>query len=755
MISSMILLDSKQRQDIIKKFVDAILNELPRVPSTLHDYPQSRKLFQGRFQILLKCYSDQVKADAGRGARKQATKQIRFLRRDITRHFEQTIKVNGVNLKSQRIYPIIVKQAEQINLSEKTWAQKVDDWKVLLASEDPVYQKADNDLYDTKLPSSHIEAFSIADRGSLSCPGSLYEFIDTDSSSESEVIEIVHTTSGEDRDIYEFLTTHQAFQVLLVQLQGLVERYYGNQMVVVQNRVLDSLRSPLTKDNPNSGSHSAMFCLDWDVLAFLQEQYPAGLAQDLGSVLTITGQASDAYMSTIRNYLEYAWPQCPLALLEALQGAITKYAEEETSRSIFFSLPKSGIIVSILEKSILVTGSEDFVVTMAQQIAWFVSACQASPTGLGTSYVSINESASRFGLPLRTFIVSAEIEFLTTDDPGSCWNEVVGRSTIATGFPIPERLHSDKGLEVQLEVMAGLGGVTVATEFDGGYLLKARSIAFVPVERKGNSVQWHLVKTDAKRIMYRDIAEICPVRLLVDVLDQESLTSTRAFLGWCSGSINTLGTNIANYSGVGFSNANKPSGRVVALTGISVGFSHIVTGQASFAFGQHNGPYTASAPYWYLDVLEAAKDIHVIIQDMEQRRAWQTDGERAILHMILHNQAMNLQEIKGKLVELQKADSRSPSSVRAAMIQNANTVVMNDLHMDKREVSDKLFRDLVGDMYTRLEGLEGNAEKVTLAGIELKLDWRRRVQGFEYKDLVQKKHKMFIKRAELRKTCGQ
>jgi hypothetical protein len=216
-----------------------------------------------------------------------------------------------------------------------------------------------------------------------------------------------------------------------------------------------------------------------------------------------------------------------------------------------------------------------------------------------------------------------------------------------------------------------------------------------------------------------------------------------------------LGTNFASYHTIGFSKANNPSKRVVALSGVSVGFGHIGTGQANFTFGKHSGSYTADKPNYYSDVLDDAKQIHVILQDTEHRRAWQTDGERAILNLILHRHAKGAYTIENKAIELVPADSKVSSSVRSAMLQNANFVVTQDYHMEKREIHTKLFKDVVGDLYARLEGLEANAETVELAGIELKLDGRRRIQGYEYMDLVQKKRKMLIKEAELRKTCGQ
>lgn len=186
-------------------------------------------------------------------------------------------------------------------------------------------------------------------------------------------------------------------------------------------------------------------------------------------------------------------------------------------------------------------GSEDFIVAMGQQIAWLVSACQVSPTGLGYSHVRFLEDESKIGLPLLTFKVSSEVLPIEPKEPGGCWNEVLGNSAIVTGFPIPERENSQHGLELPLEVMAELGEVPMATNFNGGYLLKARTLAFVPVGRKDNSVQWHMVRKGGTRLQLQDILDLCPERLLIESLDEDSMLSTRAILGWCSKSTNILG----------------------------------------------------------------------------------------------------------------------------------------------------------------------------------------------------------------------
>lgn len=197
--------------------------------------------------------------------------------------------------------------------------------------------------------------------------------------------------------------------------------------------------------------------------------------------------------------------------------------------------------MNISGQSLYVKGCTDFIVAVAQQLSWLVAACRESSVGLDYSHISFNEDKAWFQPSLRTFRISCETSLLEPSQTGSCWNSVVGSASVASGFPIPSRSNNEKGLEIPLEIMAALGGVPLVTKYKGGYLLKSRTIAFIPVERIGSSVQWHLVEKMPGRLEYEDIAELCPFRLLTNVFNEQDLLSTRAFLGWCPEATNNLG----------------------------------------------------------------------------------------------------------------------------------------------------------------------------------------------------------------------
>lgn len=200
----------------------------------------------------------------------------------------------------------------------------------------------------------------------------------------------------------------------------------------------------------------------------------------------------------------------------------------------------------------------------------------------------------------------------------------------------------------------------------------------------------------------------------------------------------------------------KPlSKNVLKLTGGSVGFTKIATASAHFSIGRKDGTYHAQHSEFYEDLLDDARQTHVILQDMTQRRAWHTDGQRFILHAILNRHSLKPYRVDCKLVKFDSAVCDQPDSVFGSMVQNRDLILRRDQHLDKEDVQVKLFRDEVRELYQMLEGLQAETENVFEAGIELKLSWEQQVQGWNYMEFLQRKPRMKVHETGLRKTCGQ
>lgn len=181
--------------------------------------------------------------------------------------------------------------------------------------------------------------------------------------------------------------------------------------------------------------------------------------------------------------------------------------------------------------------------TIAQQLAWLGAVCRVSVGQLAFCYTTMSEIDDSGGeFPGAVFSITYDVSLAGLEASESCWHNLVGNSVIAVGFPTPERTNGEIGLQVSLELMGALAKIPLATRFCGGYVLKGRSIMLVPVEKKGASVQWHLIRNrGGSRMHFRDLHRSCPNRLLFEAFDETDLSSADCFLGWCPDSANFLG----------------------------------------------------------------------------------------------------------------------------------------------------------------------------------------------------------------------
>ena len=321
-------LSAVQKEEVIAQFSTALLKHISTKGTLSSATQTSNAKFHQQFQNLLKSYSETVK-NTNERTKRRASKAIRALRRDISRRCEEALCGTGSSLKDSRIYPNLIKEAAKVNPPEKTLLEKVDDWicdlnpEMLLPCQDGV-----TGLSRSIISSASLGNMSPTEAASISG-------VDVDDSSDSQsMLGGVHSLGVESRDIYSYFTTHPAFSDLINGLQKLVERHYCNQMDLIHHRVLLRLRRPVPSSHHTSTDCQAIFQVDWDVLSFLRSQYDTGIAQDLGMVITITGQTVNAQLSTVYSYLEQTWSVHTLTLLRAIQFAI-RQSEEPSSTGIY------------------------------------------------------------------------------------------------------------------------------------------------------------------------------------------------------------------------------------------------------------------------------------------------------------------------------------------------------------------------------------------------------------------------------------
>lgn len=347
------------------------------------------------------------------------------------------------------------------------------------------------------------------------------------------------------------------------------------------------------------------------------------------------------------------------------------------------------------------------------------------------------------------------VKFETFDLPEeeqSCWLPIFTNPVIARGFPTPERMKGEQGLEVPLEIMAALSGARHVTEFEGGLVLKGFSVMLVPAKRHKQSIQWHLLRySDDDRMPYRQLRTECLKRALLEEVDCESLRDTRAFLGWWKLSETHLGTRGAAYDNIDWSPAGEAK-RPARLSGANLGFQTMITGQLNFILGAKDGRLHFSQKGPFQRIVQCAEKTPVVLYDLEDHRAWFVPALDVILHIVQtrhHSAPYTTNEEK---VELTPVD---PKSGRGAA---AEAVAANEMRkLYERDVAagkDYYYKDAILDIWSQMERLMEKDDSIEACrGLALHGTMQNKIHGWEYMSLVNEKN-YWRKEATIAKSSG-
>lgn len=196
-----------------------------------------------------------------------------------------------------------------------------------------------------------------------------------------------------------------------------------------------------------------------------------------------------------------------------------------------FMLEVYGVSVSVAE--------------MGELISWLGAALRTSTRHSGLVYCLPNvRHIDPITTPLKNFELSPssaqviyeigyEMEPVPQTLPaanGQCWHDVFGNPVVVRGYPIPQRLERNTGLEISLNIMAGLARTRRVNRFKEKVYIKGFSTMLVPTKKNTDIICWHLIyNRNGEHISYLD-----------DDQDQEQyigqldLENYRHVLGWCS-----------------------------------------------------------------------------------------------------------------------------------------------------------------------------------------------------------------------------
>ncbi|RYP68153.1 hypothetical protein DL770_008488 [Monosporascus sp. CRB-9-2] len=486
-------------------------------------------------------------------------------------------------------------------------------------------------------------------------------------------------------EIMDYFTKQSAFDDLIHETERLFERYHGQKMDLIRQRTSLALR----RHPGENQKFFAHFSVDWILAEFLINNYDAGVGQKLDRILAATGGSETARMCTVGEYMAWCWPSYSTQLLHIIETALCSGNSEQKwyhtcvpgatgvresdgawkANSSPLDAPVSQYIaVDSTLRRFEVEGTEDFVISTAQQLSWLAAVCQEKSKTLTHAYVGFSQVAS---LPTIGFEIDVKLETPSTLESGSCWNKVVGPAVVVNGFPLPERQPEDRGLEVSISVMASLAGTA---DFE--------------------------------------------------------------------------------YEAIQYSKANIQSRRP-QLDKVTAGFTQWAQITGEFSLGKKDGFRRSNELDDYEMLLDNAKSTHVLLHDTTHRRAYQTNVEELIHHIIHHRKKLDPSRKKNDL-EFADVDRRARAT-RQVMHNNAEKVLFTRPQISGSALKERRFKEEVKLLYSTLDGLWAQVYECESKSLKLGLPFKQTTStsGWEYMDVVGNCRRMSPKTIELRKTCGR
>jgi hypothetical protein len=386
--------------------------------------------------------------------------------------------------------------------------------------------------------------------------------------------------------------------------------------------------------------------------------------------------------------------------------------------------------------------SRDSIVELAQQLAWLGSALSASPFGDQVAYAKPSLTMSSTTEAVMTY----EHSHLHETEQ-ACWLPLFRGAVIASGFPIVER-GNETGLEIPLNLLAGIGGVQHAVEFQGGVVMKGFSHMFVPVQKRDDRVQWHAVSSadPDTHLTYRGGLARCESRALLQDVCLDDIGKCRAIVGWCSVAQSQLGSDSANYENIHYSAATDID-TSTKCAGASLGFQQFGTAALDFKFGLKEGKCHLKRDGPYRNITSWAEKTPIVLYDTAERRGWLVPASDVMLHIVQCRHRLDPFEIAGKRITL---DTSVPlhKTAKNTLLKNTSVKLSDD--------EDHTFKTEIANIWSILDFLiaENIAREQRNPGTTVESTWCDFLHGFEFNAVVEQHSPYRQKQTRLSNTNG-
>ncbi|KAI1062939.1 hypothetical protein LB507_005564, partial [Fusarium sp. FIESC RH6] len=511
----------------------------------------------------------------------------------------------------------------------------------------------------------------------------------------------------------------------------------------------------ITRQKPPE-RYQMSFVADWNPTEFLHEQFGSqcDIGRLLSETLTLTGTPTDAQILPCSEYLKQTWPTTGPAFLNLLKKALVSgehvSGDLEDTTTVRCEFSNSGFTVRV-------EGIADSIATIGEQVGWLGAALRpsASESEFATCQPIFNISKPGTGPAMCTVGFQMAPMDLTEDTPGQCWHAIFRNPVIVEGYPIPRRKRYGSGLEMPLNVMAGLNSSPRIHKYGDNFYLKGYSTALVPTEKIDNVVLWHLYYSDdGSRLPYPN-----STGLDCTDFDIQVLTASRHVVGWCSNAKFKTGAADMNYA-IGASQLQRP-GKEFALEKVSFSFGQFVTGGCQFAIGRKD-QHVRATKGTYIDKLKWLDKKYVTLWDVEDERGWLINGNAALLHLLrssLHDSSTDKFSSDFHFQPQHFQESGNPHTLDSALevLRNSKNQQLElydkdtDIQQGCETTSRTTVKDRVEELYEILEKLFDHTvtSEASSKGLNAKSRFQNHLEGWDFKDIATNRDPFFTKRATL------
>lgn len=497
---------------------------------------------------------------------------------------------------------------------------------------------------------------------------------------------------------------------------------------------------------------SVFFNMDWALPEFMRLQYGEDVPS-IGSVIVITGSSLYAQAMTCEEYIKQTWPRSGMMLVHVLDAALkdsSNYGSAPADKDV--QGPHTAVVrVQILKSTTVMAYffgfSEDIAVELGQQLVWLGSVLSTSPLGDDVVYARpiLHTSTSS-----PKISVTYKHEALHATEK-ACWLPLFSGAVIASGFPVLER-RDEIGLELPLELLAGLAGVQHAVEHKGGVVMKGFSHMFVPVCKTDDRVQWHAVSSgDADTYLsYADGISKCGPRALKHQVSLDDIRKCRAIVGWCSVAESRLGSRLANYENIHYSaavDAESP----LRCDEASLGFQNFGSAALKFKFGAKEGKCHLKRDGPYRNIVNLADKTPIVLYDTADRRGWLVPTSHVLLHIWQCRHQRDPFQVGGKRIALD-TDVSGTASAKEILHKHMSVRLSDDDDDDNRHT----FKTEIANIWSILESLiaENVDQEQKTSGAALQGRWTEVLKGFEFNGVVEQHSPFRQKQIKLANSNG-